>query len=168
MKNANEENLLLASMARDDWTLLDAHLKLVDLTQGQILFDRGEDVVRSYFPSMGTIISLMMPLKNGSVVEVTMIGYEGAAGGIVSAGNKPASARMQVLCGGTAWCIPTSVLEEIKWRSKIFITSSVDMAIFCSPRPCNPSRVTLTTRSKSDAVDGFYRCRIRRAAVISM
>jgi CRP-like cAMP-binding protein len=118
MPNANEENLLLASMAREDWNLFDAHLKLVDLTQRQILFDQGDDVVRTYFPSIGTIISLMMPLKNGNAVEVTMIGYEGAAGGIVSAGNKPASARMQVLCEGTAWCIPTSVLEDLKWRSK--------------------------------------------------
>jgi CRP-like cAMP-binding protein len=118
MPKANEENLLLASMVREDWTLFDAHLKQVDLTQGQILFDQGDDVVRTYFPSLGTIISLMMPLKNGNVVEVTMIGYEGAAGGIVSAGNKPASARMQVLCPGSAWCIPTAVVEELKWRSK--------------------------------------------------
>ena len=47
-----------------------------------------------------------------------MIGYEGAAGGIVSAGNSPASARMQVLCGGTAWWIPTDIVEELKWKSQ--------------------------------------------------
>jgi CRP-like cAMP-binding protein len=118
MPNANEENLLLASMVREDWSLLADHVKLVDLTQGQILFDQGEDVVRTYFPGLGTIISLMMPLKNGNVVEVTMIGYEGAAGGVVSAGNKPASARMQVLCEGAAWCLPTAILEDLKWQSK--------------------------------------------------
>jgi CRP-like cAMP-binding protein len=118
MPKANEDNLLLASMGREDWALFDAQLNLVDLTQGQILFDRGDDVVHTYFPSLGTIISLMMPLKNGNAVEVTMIGYEGAAGGIVSAGNKPASARMQVLCEGSAWCIPTTVIEDLKWRSK--------------------------------------------------
>lgn len=118
MTKANEENLLLASMVREDWDLLEPHLKRVELAQGHVLFDQGEDVVRTYFPSLGTIISLMMPLRSGNVVEVTMIGCEGAAGGVVSAGNKPASARMQVLCEGMAWCIPTAVVEELKWRSK--------------------------------------------------
>ncbi len=116
--NANKENLLLASLVEADWTLFQSHLKPLELTQGQILFDQGEDVVQTYFPTIGTIISLVMPLKTGSVIEVTMIGYEGAAGGIVSAGNKPASARMQVLCGGPAWCIPTAILEDLKWKSK--------------------------------------------------
>ena len=90
----------------------------MELTQDQLLFDQGEDVVRTYFPSIGTIICLMVPLKSGSIIEVTMIGYEGATGGIVSAGSKPASARMQVLCGGPAWCVPTTILEDIKWKSK--------------------------------------------------
>jgi CRP-like cAMP-binding protein len=116
--NANEENLLLASLVEADWRLFESNLKPLELAQGQILFDQGEDVVRTYFPAIGTIISLMMPLKNGSAIEVTMIGYEGAAGGIVSAGNKPASARMQVLCGGPAWCIPTATIEGLKWKSK--------------------------------------------------
>src|SRR6185312_9167192 len=99
MTNAAEENLLLASLVREDWQLFAPFLKPVELAHGQVLFDQGEDVVRTYFPSVGTIISLVTPLRTGSAVEVAVIGYEGAAGGIVSAGNKPASARMQVLLG---------------------------------------------------------------------
>ena len=116
--NGNEENLLLASLIEADWRLFHSNLKRLELTQGEILFNQGDDVVRAYFPAIGTIISLVMPLKTGSAVEVAMIGYEGAAGGIVSAGNKPASARMQVLCGGPAWCIPTATVEDLKWKSK--------------------------------------------------
>ena len=118
MPNANEGNLLLASLAQQDWGLFEPYLRPVELTQGQLLFDQGQDVVRTYFPTIGTIVSLVIPLQTGGAIEVAMIGYEGAAGGIVSAGNKPASARMQVLCGGTAWWIPTNIVEELKWKSE--------------------------------------------------
>jgi CRP-like cAMP-binding protein len=118
MANAYEGNLLIASLVQEDWTLFEPHLKLVELRQGQILFDQGEDVVATYFPNIGSIVSLVLPMRDSSTIEVVMIGYEGAVGGVVSAGNKPASARMQVLFGGQAWCIPTAVLEELKSKSK--------------------------------------------------
>jgi CRP-like cAMP-binding protein len=118
MPNANESNLFLAALVKEDWEFFRSHLTPIELTQGQVLFDQGEDVVRTHFPSIGTIVSLVMPLKTGAAIEVAMIGYEGAAGGIVSAGNKPASARMLVLRGGPAWCIPTTALDDLKWKSK--------------------------------------------------
>ena len=47
------------------------------------------------FPSVPTMVSLVVELRDGRSVEVASIGREGAVGGIVSCGHAPAFARRQ-------------------------------------------------------------------------
>jgi CRP-like cAMP-binding protein len=65
----------------------------------------------------GAIISLVVITVDGRGTEAAMIGHEGAAGGIVSAGHRPASTRMLTTAAGTAIRIDTDRLEEAKSRS---------------------------------------------------
>jgi CRP-like cAMP-binding protein len=90
------------------------------LERGEILFDPGQDVVTTYFPCRGTMASLLVISSDGREVEAASIGHEGAVGGIVSAGHKPAYARATVQMGGPAFSIDTARLEETKARSPAF------------------------------------------------
>lgn len=111
-------NRLIASLKPDDLTLLEPHLDPVVLSRGEILFDTGDDVVATYFPAAGTMASLVLPMADGRAVEAASIGREGAIGGIVSAGHKPAFARAVVQMPGTALRLDATRLDEAKDRSK--------------------------------------------------
>lgn len=110
-------NALLASLKPADRVLLEPHLEISELRRGDVLFEAGEDVVTTYFPVAGSMISLVLAMRDDREIEVATIGQEGAVGGIVSAGHKPAFTRMVVEIGGLALRLPTDRLEEAKKRS---------------------------------------------------
>jgi CRP-like cAMP-binding protein len=110
-------NRLLASLKPADRALLEPSMVAVLLDRNDVLFDAGEDVTHSYFPGPGVVASLVINMADGRAVEAATIGREGAVGGIVSAGHKPAFARAIVQIGGTALKIETAALESAKERS---------------------------------------------------
>jgi CRP-like cAMP-binding protein len=110
-------NRLLASLKPADRAILEPLMSVVLLNRGDVLFDAGDDVTHSYFPGPGVVASLVINMADGRAVEAATIGREGAVGGIVSAGHKPAFARAVVQIGGTALRMETSALESAKERS---------------------------------------------------
>ena len=110
-------NRLLAALRPGDLALLSPHLSLVTLEAGTVLFDAGEDIHTTLLPCHSTMASLLVVTRDGQEVEVASIGREGAIGGIVSAGFKPAYGRAVVRIPGTAMSLPTARLEEAKTRS---------------------------------------------------
>lgn len=110
-------NGLLSVLSGDDRQLLGGRLKMVALDAGKVLFEPGQDVVDVYFPTTGTIASLVLNLRDGASAEAAMIGHEGAIGGIISAGDKPAFTRAIVQIAGPALRMSTDDLEEAKARS---------------------------------------------------
>jgi len=110
-------NRLLASLKASERALLRPWISQRPLAAGEILFEPGDDVTVSYFPGNGTMVSLRITSSDGKDVEAATIGREGAVGGIVSAGRKPAYARAIVQLGGAAYCIPTAKIEDAKCRS---------------------------------------------------
>ena len=113
-------NRLLAALSPRDFAVLEPHLEPVALSRGRVLFEPGDDVVTTYFPCHRTIISLVIPTRDGREVEAATIGREGAVGGIVSEGHKPAFGRAVVQIAGAAFAIPTSHLEAAKTGSPRF------------------------------------------------
>jgi CRP-like cAMP-binding protein len=104
-------------MKPHDRALLEPNLEPVELRRGNVLFESGEDVNTTYFPMAGSMIALVLAMQDDRVIEVATIGQEGAVGGIVSAGHKPAFARMVVEIGGHGLQIETTQLEEAKTKS---------------------------------------------------
>lgn len=98
---------------------------VVELSVGQLVQNRGQDVDWSYFPFGTTMISLVVELADGRSVQVASIGREGAVGGIVSCGHAPAFAQAQVMVGGPAMRVPMRALEAVK-RNSEFVNN-----IFC-------------------------------------
>lgn len=113
-------NRLLAATAARDYAQIEPQLDVVLLDRGQVLFEPGDDVVTTYFPAHRTMVSLLIVTRDGHEIEAATIGREGAVGGIVSEGNKPAFGRAVVQIAGSALAIPTKALESIKCTSPSF------------------------------------------------
>lgn len=111
-------NRLLAALAPSDCGRLIPHLRRVSLVRGQVLFEPGDDVHTTYLPGRGAMVSLMIATAAGDEVEAATIGREGAVGGIISAGDKPAFGRSVVQLPGPALCIETVRLEAAKAESR--------------------------------------------------
>ena len=82
-----------------------------------LLVDSGDDVVSTYFPISGMIAALVLVMADGTIAEAATISREGAIGGVVSAGHKPAFARTIVQLPGSCLRIDTARLEAAKAKS---------------------------------------------------
>jgi CRP-like cAMP-binding protein len=113
-------NRLLGSLKPGDYDLIRADLRRVVLAHGQVLFEPGDDVHTCYLPGPHTMVSLLIATPAGEEVEAATIGREGAVGGIISAGHKPAFSRAVTTLPGEALSIPIARLEDAKRRSASF------------------------------------------------
>ncbi|MDP3740383.1 MAG: Crp/Fnr family transcriptional regulator [Hyphomonadaceae bacterium] len=110
-------NRLIVALSVRNRRLLDGRLHAVTLKKVEVLFEPGDDVVNVLFPGAGTIASLVVSMRDGATAEAAMIGQEGAIGGIISAGDKPAFTRGIIQIAGPAWSLATDDLEEAKTHS---------------------------------------------------
>ena len=111
------DNRLLAAISAVDCALLKPHAQLVHLARGQVLFEPEDDVVITHFPLTGMMAALVIVFEDGSTAEAATIGREGAIGGIVSGGHKPAFARAVTEIAGAALRIETARIETAKQSS---------------------------------------------------
>jgi len=77
-------NLLLDSLSPGDSAALHPHLKPIYLDQQKLLFDAGEPIDAVYFPT-GAIVSLVVGLSTGEMVEAAMVGRDGVVGAAAAA-----------------------------------------------------------------------------------
>jgi len=113
-------NRLLAALGPADRDLIAPHLSSFPLRRGEVLFEPGDEVDTTYFPCHRAMISLRLATRDGQEIEAATVGREGALGGVVSAGHKPAFGRAVVQIPGDAFRIETARLEELKGRSHAF------------------------------------------------
>jgi CRP-like cAMP-binding protein len=73
---AKSNNRLLASLPADVFAAIAPHLKTVALTHGDVLAEAGSAVRRVYFPYSG-VISLVVELTVGEMIETAMVGRDG-------------------------------------------------------------------------------------------
>jgi biotin operon repressor len=110
-------NRLLSTFRSEDRALIEPFGERVELTLGQIVQGRGDDVRWTYFPFGSAMVSLVVVMSGNRSIEVASIGHEGAIGGIVSCGRAPAFARAEVLVAGPAYRVEMKPLEDAKMRS---------------------------------------------------
>jgi CRP-like cAMP-binding protein len=107
-------NRLLSTFSREARALVEPYGETVELSAGQTVLARGDQVSSSLFPIGSTMISMTVQLSGGRGAEVASVGREGAVGGIVSCGHAPAFSRAEVLMPGAAFRVPMEALEEAK------------------------------------------------------
>ncbi|OJU11462.1 MAG: Crp/Fnr family transcriptional regulator [Caulobacterales bacterium 68-7] len=110
-------NRLLSTLPEADIGLLKPWLSVLALPRSKVLFEPGDEVETTYFPCHSTMVSLLIVLRDGREVEAATIGHEGAVGGVISRGRKPAFGRAAVQIAGPAYAISTQRLEEAKQQS---------------------------------------------------
>jgi len=111
------ENAVLAALPPRDRLVVAEHSELVELNRGEALFGPGEAVKFTYFPNVGTVLSLCLLLVDGRTVEAATIGCEGMIGGVVSCGTQPAFASAVVQISGAATRLPIRYVEMLKDKS---------------------------------------------------
>jgi CRP-like cAMP-binding protein len=91
-------NQLLAALPLADFELLRPHLQTIELIRQSVLVEAGEPVLRGYFPHSGVISSMVM-LPSGEMVEVSVTGHNGACGATSSVVRSPATSMVVQLAG---------------------------------------------------------------------
>ena len=73
------QNHLLATLPGAEFDRLSAHLELVPMPLGEVLYESGSRLQHVYFPTT-SIVSLLYVLENGASAEIAMVGNEGILG----------------------------------------------------------------------------------------
>jgi len=108
------ENRLLRELAELDRGVFDKLVKQMEpaaLQSGALLGHPRTVSDYSYFVESG-IVSLVASTKNGSSVEVALIGREGVAGITDALGNQPLPYGLVVQLPGLAYRVPRGVIRE--------------------------------------------------------
>nr|WP_236728733.1 Crp/Fnr family transcriptional regulator [Methylobacterium sp. WSM2598] len=100
-----------------DHALVATHLQAGERSRGDIVFRAGHDVSHVIFPLQGTVVTLLVPVRDGRFIETATVGYEGAVGGVVSEGYLPAFSQAVVQIAGPVLHIEASRLQEAKLAS---------------------------------------------------
>ena len=112
------DNRLLRAIAPADRTKLEPHFSEQLFPSGTVLYHPGDDVDRTYFPAFGAVVLHILVANDGTTMQAATVGREGAIGGVVSAGHRPAFSRTAVLLQGAIASIETNRLEKIKKDSQ--------------------------------------------------
>jgi CRP-like cAMP-binding protein len=134
-------NLFLQSLSRGDYELLRPHLKEVKLEHGKTLFDQGDIIEHLYFPNSG-VISFVVPLSEGAVVEAGMIGMDGVVGSPAALDGAKALNRAVVQVSGEAFAIPmpdakAAVTASRTLRSKLYQSDQLLLVQAQQSAACN-------------------------------
>jgi CRP-like cAMP-binding protein len=117
-------NRLLDSLSPEDFELLRPHLAPVHLHHAAVLFEAGERMDRVYFPHSG-IISLVVVLSEGEVIEAAMIGRDSILGGAAAMDGLISLNKAIVQLTGKAETLDVAHLREIADKSPEFRTTLV-------------------------------------------
>ena len=105
------QNHLLAALPSEEFERLAAHLELVPLPLGEVLYEPGEQMLHAYFPT-SAIVSLHYVMETGASAETAGVGNEGMVGISLFMGgvSTPSSAVIQT--AGHAYRLETSRLMQ--------------------------------------------------------
>jgi len=116
----SKSNLILDSLSPGDTAALHSHLKPVFLDQHRILFDAGQPIDAVYFPT-GAIVSLVVGLSTGEMVEAAMVGRDGVVGAAAALDGKISLSRAIVQLGGNAFRCDVDALRGAALQSHTFL-----------------------------------------------
>jgi CRP-like cAMP-binding protein len=114
-------NQVLASLSPADLSFLQPHLRFVDLPQETVLFEAGGTVNRVYFPH-GGIVSLVVELTTGDMIEAAMIGREGVVGGLAALDHSISISRAIVQVAGAGSAAEVEAVRRLADQSAAFRT----------------------------------------------
>jgi len=115
--NGRPHNNLLRWMNEPDYALIADDLERCALDEDELLYSPGDHVEVVHFPCGPSLVSYLISSEDGRDVEATLVGREGAVGGIVSQGHLPAYSHILVKFGGPFVRLPIGKLDAAKLKS---------------------------------------------------
>ena len=109
-------NLLLASLSATDFELLRPHLKPRELEQHDILFEAGGPVSIVFFP-YDCVVSLVVTLATGEVIEAAMVGRDGVVGALAALDGKISMSRAILQIAGQGVSCDADLLKHAAMQS---------------------------------------------------
>ncbi|KAF0190823.1 MAG: Crp/Fnr family transcriptional regulator [Gammaproteobacteria bacterium] len=105
------QNHLLAALPAAEFERLAAHLELVPMLLGEMLYEPGEQLQHAYFPTTA-IVSLHYVMESGASAETAGVGNEGVIGIslFMGGGTTPSSAVVQT--AGHAYRLESRLLMQ--------------------------------------------------------
>jgi CRP-like cAMP-binding protein len=112
-------NQLLASLGADKMAALLPHMNVLELPQETVLFETGDTIKTVYFPLSG-LVSIVVDLATGEMIETAMIGPDGLVGGSAALDNPISLNRAIVQIAGAAATLPLNHFRELVQESASF------------------------------------------------
>lgn len=109
--HAPTQNHLLAALPAADLEPLLAHLELVPMPLGQMLFEPGSQMRHAYFPT-NCIVSLHYVTESGASAETAGVGNEGVVGVSLFMGGDTTSSSAVVQTAGHAYRLDRQTLKD--------------------------------------------------------
>jgi CRP-like cAMP-binding protein len=111
-----QQNYLLAALSAAERERLYAHLQLVPMPLGKVLYESGDAPQHVYFP-IDSIVSLLYVLEDGASAEISVVGNEGLVGIALFMGGETTRSRAIVQSGGYAYRLIGQHLKDEFYRS---------------------------------------------------
>jgi CRP-like cAMP-binding protein len=118
-QSIHSSNQLLASLRTDKMAALLPHLAVVQLPQETVLFERGDVIKAVYFPH-NCLISLVVDLASGEMIEAAMIGRDSLAGGSSAFDNPISLNRAVIQVAGAASVLEVDQFRQLAQQSETF------------------------------------------------
>jgi CRP-like cAMP-binding protein len=109
---AKSPNRLLASLPSEVFSAIVPHLKTVELKFGDVLAEPGSVIRQVYFPYSG-VISLVVQLEVGMMIETAMVGHDGALNGASALDGKVSLNKGIVQVAGSAGTVEVNRLRRL-------------------------------------------------------
>ncbi len=110
LPNPNQ-NHLLAALPTAEFEPLAAHLELVPMALGQMLYEPGTQLRHAYFPT-SAIVSLHYVTETGASAETAGVGNEGVVGVSLFMGGDTTSSSAVVQTAGQAYRLERRLLKQ--------------------------------------------------------
>lgn len=103
------KNHLLNALPKVEIERILPHMKPVSLKLGQVLYESGDKLDYSYFPTT-SIISLLYVMENGATAEIGVVGNDGVLGIALFMGGDTTPNRAVIQSAGEAYKMPAKEL----------------------------------------------------------
>ena len=144
MQSSHDSNQVLASLSSADMATVQTHLRFVELPQETVLFEAGDSIGHVVFPHAG-IVSLVVNLASGEMIEAAMIGREGVVGGLSALDTKVSVSRAVVQVAGAASTLDVEHVRHLAEHSASFRATLIRTSRSCRRSPSNPRPVSRCT-----------------------
>jgi CRP-like cAMP-binding protein len=110
-RHSPRQNHLLKALAAEDYKRIAAHLELVPLKLGDILYEPGIKLRYVYFPTTA-IVSLLYVMEDGASAEIAIVGNEGILGISLFMGGETTPSRAVVQSAGYGYRLRAQLLKD--------------------------------------------------------